>query len=110
MSPTLFDRVGKFGNMNLSFSLQDHASTTRNSNEPFFYTFTPSRIQRTRIVRAIPEKPKSDAKEYSQYKAEEKFTQLLWKILKDCPDAVRTVGRDNKKYDKNLDKVMCKFE
>ena len=48
--------------------------------------------------------------------ATEKFQQLIWQILKDCPgaynlhDDVRVVGRDHKEHDGNLDKVMRKFE
>ena len=48
--------------------------------------------------------------------ATEKFQQLIWQILKDCPgaynlhDDVRVVGHDHKEHDGNLDKVMCKFE
>ena len=48
--------------------------------------------------------------------ATEKFQQLIWQILKDCPgaynlhDDVRVVGRDHKEHDENLDKVMRKFE
>ena len=48
--------------------------------------------------------------------ATEKFQQLIWQILKDCPgtyhlhDDVRVVGRDHKEHDENLDKVMHKFE
>ena len=46
----------------------------------------------------------------------EKFQQLIWQILKDCPgaynlhDDVRVVGRDHKEHNENLDKVMRKFE
>ena len=48
--------------------------------------------------------------------ATEKFQQLIWQILKDCPgahnlhDDVRVVGRDQKEHDENLDRVMQKFE
>ena len=48
--------------------------------------------------------------------ATEKFQQLIWQILKDCPgaynlhDDVRVVGRDHKEHDGNLDKVMRTFE
>ena len=48
--------------------------------------------------------------------ATEKFQQLIWQILKDCPgaynlhDDVRVVGRDHKEHDENLDRVMRKFE
>ena len=48
--------------------------------------------------------------------ATEKFQQLIWQILRDCPgaynlhDDVRVVGRDHKEHDENLDKVMRKFE
>ena len=48
--------------------------------------------------------------------ATEKFQQLIWQILKDCPgaynlhDDVRVVGRDHEEHDENLDKVMRKFE
>ena len=48
--------------------------------------------------------------------ATEKFQQLIWQILKDCPgahnlhDDVRVVGRDQKQHDENLDRVMRKFE
>ena len=48
--------------------------------------------------------------------ATEKFQQLIWQILKDCPgaynlhDDVRVVGRDHKEHDENFDKVMRKFE
>ena len=44
--------------------------------------------------------------------ATEKFQQLIWQILKDCPgayklhDDVRVVGRDHKEHDENLDKVI----
>ena len=40
----------------------------------------------------------------------EKFQQLIWQILKDCPDAYnshddsRVVGRDHKEHDENLEK------
>ena len=48
--------------------------------------------------------------------ATEKFQQLIWQILKDCPgaynlhDDVRVVERDHKEHDEHLDKVMRKFE
>ena len=48
--------------------------------------------------------------------AKERFQQLIWQILKDCPgaynlhDNVRVVGRDHKEHDENLDKAMRKFE
>ena len=48
--------------------------------------------------------------------ATEKFQQLIWQILKDCPgaynlhDDVRVVGHDLKEHDENLHKVMDKFE
>ena len=48
--------------------------------------------------------------------ATEKFQQLIWQILKDCPgphnlhDDLRVVGRDQKEHDENLDRVMRKFE
>ena len=48
--------------------------------------------------------------------ATEKFQQLIWQILKDCPgahnlhDDMRVVGRDQKEHDENLDRVMRKFE
>ena len=48
--------------------------------------------------------------------ATEKFQQLIWQILKDCPgaynlhDDVRVVGRDHNEHDENLDRVMHKFE
>lgn len=48
--------------------------------------------------------------------ATEKFQQLIWQILKDCPGTynlhvdVRVVGRDDQEHDENLDKEMRKFE
>ena len=48
--------------------------------------------------------------------ATEKFQQLIWQILKDCPgahnlhDNVRVVGSDQKEHDENLERVMRKFE
>ena len=48
--------------------------------------------------------------------ATEKFQQLIWQILKDCPgaynlhDNVRVVGREQTEHDENLEKVMGKFE
>lgn len=48
--------------------------------------------------------------------ATEKFKQLIWQILKECPgaynlhDDVRVVGRDDREHDENLDRVMHKFE
>ena len=48
--------------------------------------------------------------------ATEKFQQLIWQILKDCPgahnlhDDVRVVGRNQKEHDENLERVMRKFE
>ena len=48
--------------------------------------------------------------------ATEKFQQLIWQILKDCPgafnlhDDVRVVGRDDREHDENLNRVIYKFE
>lgn len=48
--------------------------------------------------------------------ATERFQQLIWQILQDCPGThnlhadVRVVGRDQKEYDENVDRVMRKFE
>ena len=45
-----------------------------------------------------------------------KDSTAKWQILKDCPgtynlhDSVRVLGRDHKKHDENLDKVIRKFE
>ena len=48
--------------------------------------------------------------------ATEKFQQIVWQIIKDCPgahnihDDLRVVGADEREHDKNLDRVMHKLE
>ncbi|KAK3746720.1 hypothetical protein QZH41_006652 [Actinostola sp. cb2023] len=48
--------------------------------------------------------------------ATEKFQQIIWQIIKDCPgahnihDDLRVVGVNDKEHDENLDRVMHKLE
>ena len=48
--------------------------------------------------------------------ATEKFQQIVWQIIKDCPgaynlhDDLRVVGATDKEHDENLDRVMRKLE
>ena len=48
--------------------------------------------------------------------ATEKFQQIIWKIIKDCPgaynihDDLRVVGANEKEHDENLERVMRKLE
>lgn len=48
--------------------------------------------------------------------ATEKFQQIIWQIIKDCPgaynihDDLRVVGADDKEHDGNLERVMRKLE
>ena len=48
--------------------------------------------------------------------ATEKFQQIVWQVIKDCPEAynlhddLRIVGADDKEHDENLESVMRKLE
>ena len=48
--------------------------------------------------------------------ATEKFQQIVWQIIRDCPgahnihDDLRVVGADDREHDENLDRVMKKLE
>ena len=48
--------------------------------------------------------------------ATEKFQQIIWQVIKDCPgaynihDDFRVVGANDKEHDENLEKVMRKLE
>lgn len=48
--------------------------------------------------------------------ATEKFQQIVWQVIKDCPgaynidDVLRVVGANDREHDENLERVMHKLE
>ena len=48
--------------------------------------------------------------------ATEKFQQIVWQIIQDCPgaynlhDDLRVVGANDEEHDENVKRVMCKLE
>ena len=46
----------------------------------------------------------------------EKFQQIVWQIIQDCPgaynlhDDLRVVGANDEEHDENVKRVMCKLE